>query len=64
MSENFKEKLKTIGFNRRQGSSRRFAVKNERDGSTAGFQVEHWDGRVDDVVTPTPSRAALKRKDV
>jgi hypothetical protein len=55
MSE-FSEKAKSIGVSLRRGKSRKKPVQDDRDGSKAGYHVEHWDDRQDAVVQPKPIR--------
>lgn len=52
MSEEYKRKIRSLGFSTRRGSSKRKPVVDERDGSQAGYHVEHWDDRQEAVVTP------------
>jgi len=42
---------------------RRVRVEDSRDGSTAGFQIEHWSGRVDAVATPKAARPKVRTQD-
>lgn len=49
MSE-YKDKLRSLGFSRHKGTTRRREVIRETDGQHSGYHVDHWDGRVDAVV--------------
>lgn len=55
-----KEKLQSLGFPRKMGKTERKVVKNEDDGSDAGYHDVHWDGSQDAHVTPKP--VAVKAK--
>lgn len=44
----------------RKGTTDTRPVTNEENGSVAGFQREHWDGRRDAIVTP-PSKSITAR---
>lgn len=46
----FIEKAKTVGVSLKRGTSRKKRVTDDRDGSQAGFEVEHWDDTQDAVV--------------
>lgn len=35
-------------------------VRDERCDRTAGYQIHHWDGRVDAIVTPAPIRVQVR----
>lgn len=50
----FREKLLSLGFVSRQGTTKKTGVIDEADGTLAGYQVEHWNGRVDAVAKPKP----------
>jgi hypothetical protein len=53
MTSEYRDKLLSIGFDRRH-LSKRVDVTDERDGTRAGWQTEHRDGRIDATVTPKP----------
>jgi hypothetical protein len=55
MSE-FSEKARTIGVSLRRGKSIQKPVRNEGDGTRAGYHVEHWDDHQDAVITPKALR--------
>jgi len=52
VSESYKEKLRSLGFSRLKGTTRRREVVDENTGGHAGFHTDHWDGRVDATVVP------------
>ena len=54
MGEDFKEKVKSLGFPRKVGQSEKVPVLDERDGSIGGYHIKHWDGRQDAHITPKP----------
>ena len=45
--EEFKEKIRSLGFPRKTGQSEKVPVINEDDGSIGGYHTKHWDGRQD-----------------
>lgn len=57
MSE-YGDKLKTLTFGTKVGEkpSERRRITDERDGSVAGVEVEHWDGSTDAAARPKPIR--------
>jgi hypothetical protein len=55
MSE-FGDKAKTIGAPRKRGQTKIKPVINEKDGTEAGVEVEHWDDTQDAIVRPHPIR--------
>jgi len=63
MFDDYKAKLRTLGFVAREHKTKKIRVRNEDTGVTAGIQVEHKDGRVDAHVTPPPShlRSTVER---
>lgn len=52
----YAEKLASIGFAHKRGSSRKRVVIDERDGSNAGYHIDHWNDRTDAVATPKTTR--------
>lgn len=54
--ETYREKLKSLSFGKVKGQSERKRVVDDRDGSTAGIHVEHWDGSQDAEARPKPIR--------
>jgi hypothetical protein len=52
VSEEFKDKIKSIGFSTKRGTSVRKPVVNEETGTPGGYHVEHWDGSQDAHVVP------------
>jgi hypothetical protein len=46
----YSEKLKGIGFLSKKGTSIKNPVKDEFDGTVAGYHVEHWNGSRDATV--------------
>ena len=56
----YQDKLRSIGVSLRRGSSERKPVIDERDGSQAGYHVEHWDDRQDAVAQPKPIRVRAR----
>jgi hypothetical protein len=61
MSEEYREKLRTLGFSTRRGTSERHVIRDERDGTVAGIQTDHWDDRVDAKVRLKPIRVKARR---
>lgn len=57
MSE-YAEKLKTLSFGTKVGAkpSEKRVLTDERDGSVAGVEVEHWDGSQDAAARPKSIR--------
>lgn len=53
MTDEYRDKLRSIGFPRRGGETKTTTVLRE-DGTVAGQTIEHGDGRQDAVVTPPP----------
>lgn len=51
----FRDKLLSIAAPRRMGQAEKVRVVDDRDGSTAGIETKHWDGRQDAVATPKPA---------
>lgn len=45
------DKLRTLGFLRRKGSSNTTPVVRDVDGQVGGTRTEHWDDHVDATVT-------------
>jgi hypothetical protein len=56
----YQDKIRTIGVSLRRGKSHKKPVTDERDGTTAGYHIEHWDDHVDAVATPKPVEMNLK----
>lgn len=56
----YREKLESLGFGTKRGKSQRKRVVNERDGSTAGIETEHWDGSQDAEARPKPIRVKAR----
>lgn len=58
MSEAYRDKLKSLSFGTKIGDkpSETRRITDERDGSTAGVVVEHWDGRQDAGARPKSIR--------
>ena len=52
--EEFKEKIKSLGFPRKFGQSEKVPVVDERDGKVGGYHTKHWDGRQDANVIARP----------
>lgn len=52
----YADKLKTLGFGTRRGTSSRRVVLDERDGSVAGVETEHWNDRTDAAARPKSIR--------
>ena len=59
----FAEKAKTIGVSLKRGTARKTRVRDDRDGTEAGLQIEHWDDRQDAIVRPKPLDVTLKVKE-
>jgi hypothetical protein len=51
---------KGVGVSLRRGGSQKKPVRNEDDGTRAGYHVEHWDDRQDAVATPKPLQVKMK----
>jgi hypothetical protein len=51
----------SFGVLSRRGSTERKVVTDERDGSVAGTQTEHWDDHVDAEVRLKPIRLKARR---
>ena len=60
MSE-YADKLKTLSFGTKRGQSERRIVRDERDGSVAGVETEHWDGSQDGAARPKHIRWPVHR---
>ena len=61
MSEiTYKEKLQSLAWSLKRGTEKKWAVPDDRDGTTAGYQIERWDDSVSAVVTPKPLVMASK----
>ncbi len=45
-----------FGTGRNKGTTKRESVTDERDGTEAGYHLEHWDDRVDAVATPKTTK--------
>jgi hypothetical protein len=54
------KKWKSIGFLSKKGKTNKTPVIDERDGTQAGYHVEHWDDRKDAVAQPKPVDLSLK----
>lgn len=54
MADEFKDRIKSIGFLRKKGQSETVPVTDERDGSVGGYHVKHWDGSQDAHVVAKP----------
>lgn len=54
----YREKLRSLGFGMKVGAkpSEVRRVVDERDGSTAGVETEHWDGSQDGAARPKAIR--------
>ena len=61
MSDEYREKLKTLGFGTKRGQSERRIVRDERDGSVAGVETENWDGSQDAAARPKHIRWPANR---
>jgi hypothetical protein len=53
-------KDKNVGFLSRKGTKNKTPVIDERDGTRAGYHVEHWDDRKDAVAQPGSVDLSLK----
>lgn len=53
-------KLRSLGFLSKKGTSERRVVRDERDGSVAGVETEHWDGSQDAAARPKPVHVKAK----
>lgn len=60
----YREKLESLGFSTRRGSTQDRVIRNDRDGSVAGRETEHWDGHVDATAMIQPVRAKAKMRRV
>jgi len=52
MSEDYKQKLKSLSFGTKRGQPERRVITDERDGTVAGVETEHWDGSKDAAARP------------
>ena len=52
MADDFKEKLRSLSFPRKLGSTERKPVVNEYTGEIGGHHDVHWDGSQDAHITP------------
>jgi hypothetical protein len=52
----YADKLKSLSFGTKRGQSERRVITDERDGSVAGVQTEHWDGSQDAAARPKTIR--------
>ena len=59
----YQEKLRSLGFSTKRGTSKRVDKVNEDTGKPAGYEVEHWDDARDAVVTPAPLKYKIGRAD-
>ena len=55
------DKLRSLGFLSKKGTSKKTVVQNEDDGTKAGYQIEHWDDRTDAVARPKSIRIKAMR---
>jgi hypothetical protein len=62
--ESYKEKLRSLQLNtgRNKGTTHTTVVPDERMDRVAGYQHEHWDGRVSATVTPLPVKVKASFK--
>jgi len=51
----------SFGVLSRRGSTERKAIADERDGSVAAVQTEHWDDHVDVVARPKPIKVKARK---
>jgi hypothetical protein len=51
---------KGVGISLRRGTSQKKPVRNEDDGTRAGYHVEHWDDRQDAVAQPKALQVEMK----
>jgi hypothetical protein len=51
---------KGVGISLRRGTSQKKPVRNEDDGTRAGYHVEHWDDRQDAVAQPKALQVKMK----
>ncbi len=52
----YQEKLKSLGFGTKRGQSEKRILTDERDGTVAGVETEHWDGSQDAAARPKTIR--------
>lgn len=57
--DEFKDKLRSIGFSRLRGTAERKPVLREEDGSIGGYQTTHWDDHQDAEVIVKPVEVDL-----
>lgn len=60
----FRDKVSTIAAPRRLGTSRTIVKRDERDGSVAGRETEHWDDRRDATVIPKALKLKMRAEEV
>lgn len=63
MSDEYKAKLRSVGFSTRQGTSKRKPVIDDRDGSIGGYETEHWNGSQDAEVVLKPVVKRMKTEE-
>jgi len=51
MSE-YRDKLTSLSFGTKRGQSEKRLLTDERNGSVAGVEIEHWDGSQDAIARP------------
>jgi hypothetical protein len=51
---------KGVGVSLRRGTSQKKPVRNEDDGTRAGYHVEHWDDSQDAVAQPKTLKAKMR----
>jgi hypothetical protein len=59
MSTEWKEK--NVGFISKKGKVEKQMVKDERDGTSSGYHLVHWDGKQDAVVQPKTIQLKVRR---
>jgi hypothetical protein len=61
MATPYQEKLRSLAFSTRRGTSERRVIRDETDGSVAGIQTEHWDDHVDAEARLKPIKVKARR---
>jgi hypothetical protein len=51
---------KGIGVSLRRGTSQKKPVRNEDDGTRAGYHIEHWDDHQDAIAQPKALQVEMK----
>jgi hypothetical protein len=61
--ENFGDKVRSLGYLKRKGTSNVKPKVNELTGRIGGKEIEHWDDSQDAVIIPDPVRYRIAKED-